>query len=338
MKQLYFAKVGKVEWREVPDARVEGLLEAVVAPVVIGRCDLDVGFVEGFVPLKSGEPIGHESIGRVVDVGDGVRNFKPGDMVVIPAQISCGWCRNCQRGFTGRCLSVPTGLSYGMGREGTFGCSAADLVRVPFADAMLFRLPAKAVPKEWVGFADMALDAWRAAGRPLLERPGARTLVIGGWPSVIGIYAAGLAVSFGAAEVIFWDDDEVRLEEAARYGATCVKRGDQEPSGLFEVVVDCSTRSDSFTDAIRFVEPEGIVTCVTYHSDDPKTPLLAAYRKGVNIRIGRPNVRPPMDELCPHCVSGLFHPHKLTTTFVPFDDAPAAWMSNDLRVAAVKED
>lgn len=49
------------------DARVRGSLEAVVRPVVIGRCDLDVGFVSGLVGLKSGEPIGHEAIGRGVD-------------------------------------------------------------------------------------------------------------------------------------------------------------------------------------------------------------------------------------------------------------------------------
>ncbi len=335
MRQLHYGGYRRVEWREVPDARIEGSLEAVVAPVVIGRCDLDVGFIQGFVPLLPGTPIGHEAIGKVVDLGDNVRTVNLGDMVIVPAQISCGWCRNCLRGFTGRCLSVPTGLSYGMGREGAFGSSAADLVRVPFADAMLFKLPAGAVPHEWIGFADMALDSWRATGRPLQRRPGARTLVIGGWPSVIGIYCAGLAVSLGACETIYWDDDEIRLKEASRYGATCVRR-DTEPTGLFEIVVDCSTREDSFSDAIRFVEPEGLITCLTYHSKDPVAPLLSAYKKGVTIYVGRPNVRPPMDELCPLCVRGIFDPHKLTTAFYCFEEAPIAWMSGDLRVAAVK--
>src|SRR5687767_9371491 len=106
MKQLTFIKPEKVEWREVPDSRVAGALEAVVVPLVIGRCDLDVGYVRGFIPLKEGEPIGHEMIGRVIDVGSDVRSVKPGDTVVVPAQISCGWCINCRRGFTGRCVSV----------------------------------------------------------------------------------------------------------------------------------------------------------------------------------------------------------------------------------------
>ncbi len=338
MRQLTFAGPGRVAWREVPEARVEGPLEAVVEPLVIGRCDLDVGYVRGFVPLKPGEPIGHEAIGRVVDVGSEVRRVRPDDDVVVPSQISCGWCRNCRRGFTGRCQSVPMGASYGMGREGGFGCSAADRVRVPFADAMLFPLPAGAAPRDWIGFADMALDAWRAVGAPMLARPGARVLVIGGWPSVIGIYAAGLAAALGGEAADYWDDDDERLAEAVRFGARAIARGRAEPDGLYEIVVDCRVDPRAVAEAIRFVEPEGVITSVTYHAGDTPAPLLEAYRKGVTWHIGRPNVRAQMDALCPLCTKGIFHPEHLSTTFVAYQDAPEAWVGGQLRVAAVLED
>lgn len=337
MKQLTFVRPEKVEWREVPDSRVEGTLEAVVAPLVIGRCDLDVGYVRGFIPLAEGQPIGHEMIGRVVDIGSEVRSVKPGELVVVPAQISCGWCVNCRRGFTGRCLSVPLGSSYGMGRKGNFGCSAADLVRVPFADGMLFPLPSGAAPADWIGFADMALDSWRAVGPPLMQRPGARVLVIGGWPSVIGIYAAGLAASLGAGSADYWDDDLVRLAEAAKLGASTIKRGDAEPEGVYEIVVDCRIDATSATEAIRFVEPEGIITSVTYHLGETRVPLLEAYSKGVTWHIGRPNVRAQMEALCPICVKGIFHPEHLNTSFFAYEDAPEAWMSHNLRVAAIRK-
>lgn len=336
MKQLTFVGPEKVEWREVADARITGPLDALVEPLVIGRCDLDVGYVRGFISQNSGEPIGHEMIGRVLEIGSNVLCVTPGDVVVVPSQISCGWCRNCQRGFTGRCLSVPTGASYGMGRKGGFGCSAADLVRVPFADAMLFPLPKGAEPKNWIGFADMALDAWRAVGTPLKQRPGGRVLVIGGWPSVIGIYAAGLAVSLGAGSTDYWDDDAERLGEAKRYGANTIFRSADEPHGLYEIVVDCRMDSSSIAEAIRFVEPEGIITSVTYHAGETPTPLLDAYSKGVSWYIGRPNVRAQMDALCPICVRGIFHPEHLKTTFFAYDEAPIAWMSRHLRVAAIR--
>lgn len=334
MRQLTFAGAGRVEWREAPDAQVQGALEAVVTPLVIGRCDLDVGYVRGAVPLATGEPIGHEAIGTVIEVGREVRRVKPGDVVVVPSQISCGWCRNCQRGFTGRCLSVPMGASYGMGREGRYGCSAADRIRVPFADAMLFPLPAEAVPVQWIGFADMALDAWRAVGEPLKQRPGARVLVIGGWPSVIGVYAAGLAVALGACGVDFWDDDAERLTEAGRYGARTLRRGEQEPDGLYEVVVACRPEARTAEEAVRFAEPEAVITSTIPHFGDLPNFSPAAYHKGVHWRIGRPNVRPQMDALCPLCRTGVFRPDRLCTTVVTMDQAAEAWSSDALRIAA----
>ena len=131
MRQLTFVQPGQVEWREAVDARVDGSLDAMVRPLVLGRCDLDVGFLRGAAPLAAGAPIGHEMIGVIMEVGDSVRRMTPSQVVIVPSQISCGSCRNCRRGFTGRCQSVPLGAGYGMGREGGFGCAAADLVRVP---------------------------------------------------------------------------------------------------------------------------------------------------------------------------------------------------------------
>jgi threonine dehydrogenase-like Zn-dependent dehydrogenase len=125
MRQLTFVAPGAVEWREVPDAALRSGIEALVRPLVLGRCDLDVGFVRGLAPMRPGEPIGHEMIGEVVAVGDLVRSVRPGQRVIVPAQINCGTCRDCRRGFTGRCQSVPFGSGYGMNRDGDWGCASA---------------------------------------------------------------------------------------------------------------------------------------------------------------------------------------------------------------------
>jgi threonine dehydrogenase-like Zn-dependent dehydrogenase len=94
-------------------------------------------------------------IGTVVDLGDCVTRIRPGQRVIVPAQISCGTCRNCRRGFTGRCQSVPFSASYGIGRAGNYGCAAADLVRVPCVDAVLVLLPEGADALEFIGAADV---------------------------------------------------------------------------------------------------------------------------------------------------------------------------------------
>ena len=146
-------------------------------------------------PIPAGSALGHECIGEVIDVGDRVSSIAPGQRVLVSAQICCGVCDMCRRGHTGRCLSVPFGASFGMGRAGDFGGALANCLRVPFADAMLVPLPSNLDPVETISVADMALDAWRAVGPHLQERPGAAVLVAGGKPAVIGLYAAAIAVA-----------------------------------------------------------------------------------------------------------------------------------------------
>lgn len=339
MKTLTIVAPEKLEWREVADPVIDTARAAIVAPLVVGRCDLDVGFVRGLAPIPPGSPIGHEVVGRVVDVGDAVVSVVPGDLVVVPAQISCGECRQCRRGYTGRCERVPFGASYGMGREGAFGGGVADFVHVPFADAMLFPLPAAANPVDWIGFADMAQDGYRAVGPQLAERPGARVLVIGGLPSVIGIYAAAIAVALGAGTVDYYDDDESRLAEAARYGATPIRRGSTEPSGLYEIIVDSSIMPQSLLDAFRFAEPEAFITSVSVHfGETAAVPLMEAYHKGVHYRTGRPNCRATMETVCRLCCDGHFKPQAITTKVFEFNDAPAAWVDPALRTVAVRSD
>jgi threonine dehydrogenase-like Zn-dependent dehydrogenase len=336
MRQLTFVEPGKVEWREAPDARITAAVEAVVRPLVLGRCDLDVGFLSGKAPMAPGSPIGHEMIGEVVDVGDSVRRIRPGQLVIVPSQISCGTCRNCRRGFTGRCLSVPLGAGYGMGRDGDFGSAAADLVRVPFADAMLVPLPAGADPVRMIGAADMALDAWRAVAPQLAERPGARVLVMGGLASVIGIYAAAMAVALGAGQVDYVDDDPARLAEAARYGATPIRRP-CELSGVYEIVVDADGEAETLVQAIRATEPEGLFTSVTIHMR-PLTglPLIEMYFKGIAFRTGRANVRTNIEPVLALCTHGHFDPAAVSTRLYSFDEAPAAWMDPAVRTAAAR--
>lgn len=334
MRQLTFVAPGKVEWREVAAPALTSGMEALVRPLVVGRCDLDVAFVRGLAPMRNGEPIGHEMIGEVVEVGDLVRSVTPGDRVIVPSQISCGTCRNCRRGFTGRCQSVPFGAGYGMNREGDYGCAVADLVRVPFADAMLVPLPPTANPVELIGAADMALDAWRAIAPQLQARPGATVLVMGGLASVIGIYAAALAVSLGAGAVTYVDDDEHRLHEAARYGAQAVRRP-CELSDQYEIVVDADGQVDTLVQALRATEPEGLFTSVSIHLR-PLTglPLAELYFKGITLVTGRANVRAQAEPLLAHCAHH-FAPNFIQTEQHAFEDAPAAWMSDAVRTIAV---
>lgn len=102
-------------------------------------------------------------------VGDGISTIRVGDRVVVPLQISCGKCRECRRGTTGSCNSVPLMAMYGMGPPAGLdgGGFMADLVPVPYADAMLVAVPASINPSDPIAIASLSgniPDAWRTVG------------------------------------------------------------------------------------------------------------------------------------------------------------------------------
>jgi alcohol dehydrogenase len=114
MRQLVFLGPGRAEWQEAPEPAVGGPLEAIVAPVAVATCDLDVAILRGtFKAFPGSFPLGHEGVARVTDVGQAVSSVSPGDLVVVPFQISCGTCPACRGGRTGNCNSVALGSMYG---------------------------------------------------------------------------------------------------------------------------------------------------------------------------------------------------------------------------------
>lgn len=333
MKHAVFVKPGLIEWRETPAPQLQGPREALVRPLVVGRCDLDVAYARGLLPMPSGAPIGHEIIGEVIEVGEDA-GVKPGDRVFVPAQISCGACRNCRRGLTGRCESVPFAASYGMGREGDYGGGLADLVRVPFARAMLTPLPGGADPVALIGAADMGADAWRAVGPYLAHHPEARVLVLGGMPPVIGLYSAALAVALGASVIHYVDADETRRAVAESYGATAHPA---TPSGSYDLIVIALPTRAALAGAFALAAPGATIVSVTPAIDGPLEVATAElYHRGVTWTIGRPDCRHGHDGIMNAWATCGFCADRVPTRVVDWQDAPDAWTGDDLYVVATR--
>jgi NADPH:quinone reductase-like Zn-dependent oxidoreductase len=88
-----FLGPGRAEWQEATEPVIAGALEAIVEPVAVATCDLDVAILRGrFRAFPGPFPLGHEGVARVTDVGDAVSSVSPGDLVVVPFQICCGTC------------------------------------------------------------------------------------------------------------------------------------------------------------------------------------------------------------------------------------------------------
>ena len=235
MRQLTFDEPGRYGWRDVPEPEITQPLQALVKPLLVACCDLDVAVALGTAPLPPGYAVGHEGVGQVVGVGDAVTGVSVGDRVVVPFQISCGTCRECRRGVTSTCGSVPLMAMYGLGPLAGLdgGGFMSDLVLVPYADAMLIPLPATVDPVAVASMSDNIPDGWRAIG-PFraeladLDASDRRVLVIGRLS--IGMYAAALAVASGC-QVDYVDTDPSRLAAAEKLGAVVHDAAKPDKSG-----------------------------------------------------------------------------------------------------------
>ena len=262
MRHLTYEEAGRYEWREVPDPQITAPEQALVRPLLVACCDLDVAVARGRAPLPPGYAVGHERLAEVVAVGDHVSGVQAGDRVVVPFQISCGGCRECRRGVTGSCGSVPLMAAYGMapiaGLDG--GGFMSDLVLVPYADAMLVRVPDTIEPAAIASLSDNIPDGWRAVGPYAAELAGfdpadRRVLVVGRLS--IGLYAAAVAAALGV-HVDYVDTHPQRLAAAEKLGAAAHERKKPEKSwGRYPVTVHTSADPSLLVAALRATWPDG---------------------------------------------------------------------------------
>jgi threonine dehydrogenase-like Zn-dependent dehydrogenase len=318
---------GTVHWEDADPPALSGPGAAIVRPVAVATCDLDVGVLRGLFPLPGPFPFGHEGVGEVVDIGDAVTTVTTGDLVVIPFQISCGECGPCRGGHTGNCASHPRMSTYGLGTMGGLGWGGllADLVLVPHADAMLVPVPAGIDPVAVASASDNVPDAWRAVAPQLAAHPGSEVLVVGGdaGPNSIGLYAVGIASSLGASAVTYIDDRPDRAAIAETLGAKPILGPPPPKAGSFPITVDASGSEAGLRCALNSTGFDGTCTSTSVYLTDPALPLFAMYSRCCTFHIGRAHVRPVIPAVL-DLVAGGFDPTLVTTAVVGWDDAVEA--------------
>lgn len=200
---------------------------------------------------------------------------------------------------------------------------------------MLTPAPGGVDPVSLIGLADMAPDAWRAVAPHLGGHGQARVLVLGGMPPVIGLYAAGLAVSLGAPVVDYVDIDPGRAAAARAYGANVPETpGADEAYDL--IVVSNPTRA-ALEQAFRLAPPGATISSVTPCVDGaPDLDTRSLYHRGVTWNIGRPDCRHAHDGTLSAWANCGFRPHLIPTRTVSWEEAPEAWASDAVHVAAAR--
>ncbi|MGI8411291.1 MAG: glutathione-independent formaldehyde dehydrogenase [Solirubrobacteraceae bacterium] len=252
MKAVVYNGPREVSVSDVADPRIERPTDAIIRITSTNICGSDLHIYEGRAPLEPGQSIGHENLGEVIEVGNGVVKVKVGDMVCLPFNIACGFCRNCEQGLTGFCLSVnpdQPGGAYGYPSMGGYPGGQAEFLRVPFADFNCLVLPEDAREKEadYVMLADIWPTGWH--GTELAGvRPGDSVAIFGGGP--VGLMAALSAQVKGAEQVMLVDRHADRLALAEKIGAIAI---DDSKGSAVEAILE-HTRGEG---AARGVEAVG---------------------------------------------------------------------------------
>jgi threonine dehydrogenase-like Zn-dependent dehydrogenase len=339
MQQLTFAGAGRLVWEDVAAPLLSGGDDALVRPIAVATCDLDAAVVSGRAPLPGPFAFGHEFVAEVIEVGEAVAEFRSGDRVIVPFQVSCGHCDFCRRGLTASCETAGAGAAYGMApiarRE--WGGALSDCVRVPYADAMLVALPSGLEPASVASVSDNVPDGWRAVAPPLERRPGASVLIVGGAGDV-ALYAVAVAVALGSSQVDYVDTDPRRLAVAERVGAHAIERPvDGSRLGRYPITVDHSGDLTGLHAAVRSTEPEGTCTATAiYFAPETTMPLLEMYTRGIDFRTGRVNARAVIPHVLELVRAGRLRPELVTSATVPWDDAPEALASLEAKTVIVR--
>jgi threonine dehydrogenase-like Zn-dependent dehydrogenase len=331
LRSLVLEDARRLVWREVPEPERRHEREALVRPVAVAACDLDAPIIFGATPFPYPIHMGHECVAEVVEAPEG---FEPGQLVVVPFQISCGTCGPCRRGLTGNCASVAALSMYGFGSfGGDWGGMLSDLALVPFADAMLVPMPAGLDPAVVASAADNMPDGWRTVAPALAEYPAADVLVVAGVGRSIALYAVDSALALGAASVTYVDTDATRLEVAQELGARVVDGPAEESLGTFPITVDATGWSKGLVKTLRLTAPGGRCTSIGHVETEAPLPLFELWTRNIHLHLGPGMARPPMAAILDLVAAGRLRPELVVSARATWDEAPEALLEPTTKLA-----
>ena len=239
MKALCWHGNSDIRCDTVPDPELKSPRDAIIRVTACAICGSDLHPYDGYMPtMESGDVMGHETMGEVVEVGSEVTNLKRGDRIVVPFNIACGDCFFCKKQLFSLCdRSNPNAdiaaTAMGHSPSGLFGYShmlggfpggQAEYLRVPFADVGHIKVPDSLSDEQVLFLSDIFPTGYMAAEQAGIE-PGDTVAVWGCGP--VGQFAIQSAWMLGAGRVIAIDNVPERLEMARTFGKAEVLNFDE---------------------------------------------------------------------------------------------------------------
>jgi threonine dehydrogenase-like Zn-dependent dehydrogenase len=221
----------------VPDPVIQEATDAIVRITSTAICGSDLHLYSKLYPvMREGDIIGHEPMGIVEEVGADVEHIAPGDRVVIPFNISCGYCYFCAQQLYSQCETtqnqgkLPQAASLlGRGKGASlFGYThlygavpggQAEFLRVPQAHFGPIKVPEGPPDERFLYLSDVLPTSWQAVA--YADVPEGGTLGVWGL-GPIGQMCARIGYHLGAGRVIGVDYVPERLALAAKYGVETI--------------------------------------------------------------------------------------------------------------------
>lgn len=213
MKALVYLGPGKKILDERPIPTIQSPTDAIIKMTKTTICGTDLHILKGDVPTcQPGRILGHEGIGIIDKIGEGITEFQPGDHVLISCITADGKCEYCKRGMYSQCTKG--GWILGNVIDGT----QAEYVRIPFADTSLHKIPKDMDEDAVVMLSDILPTGFECGVLNGKIQPGNTVAIVGSGP--IGLAALLTAQFYSPSQIIMIDVDDHRLEIAMRLGAT----------------------------------------------------------------------------------------------------------------------
>jgi len=366
MKALVYNGPRDVKVKKVPDPTIEHPTDVLVKITTTNICGSDLHMYEGRTEVEKGKILGHENLGEIIEVGEAVKQVKVGDRVCLPFNISCGFCKNCERGFTSACLTLnpgTPGAAYGYAGMGPYSGGQAEYLRVPHGDFNCLRLPEDAAEKEddYVMLADIFPTGYHATELADLQ-PGESVVIYGAGP--VGLMAAYSAQLRGASQIMVVDRHSDRLALVKEIGAIPIDDSKDSP---VEQVLELTNGEGAdkgcecvgyqahdlkghehpnmtLNNLVKSVRATGALGVVgVFVPEDPKSSdklekhgriafdLGLFWSKGQRMGTGQTNVKAYNRYLCKLIKDGRAQPSFIVSHELALDEAPNAYEHFDAR-------
>lgn len=321
------------------DVRVEELerptlvepTDAVIRLTATCICGSDLWGYRGISPVNEPRRMGHEYIGIVEEIGDGVRDIRVGDYVVGSFVASDNTCEICQAGYQSRCI-----------HHVMMGATQAEYARIPHADGTLVKVPGEPTPEQarsLLAASDVLGTGWFAAVAAEAG-PGKTVAVVG--DGAVGLLAILAAKRLGAERIIAMSRHADRQALARRFGATDIveERGDDGVARIKELTggygahstVEAVGTQESMMQAIRATRPGGHVGFVgVAHGVSLEGREL--FLSEVHLHGGPAPVRRFLPELIESIMNGEIDPGVVFDLTLPLEQAAEGYRAMDERRA-----